>query len=161
MSRMNNLMFKNCNILFKNFGGKPTKFTPAGQRSFCIALDAETAEDLIDQGWNVKELPPRDGYSEPLRYLKVKVNYGKVKDPVIRIKVGKTVMDLGPDEVYELDSAQLTDIIIKVRPYQWELGGKSGVAAYLDKFGATQVLDEFDSYYAKYEEDEESEELPW
>ena len=54
-----NIRIENAKIRFRNFSGKEGRFNPAGRRNFCVFLDDDTANDLKDEGWNIKWLNPR------------------------------------------------------------------------------------------------------
>ncbi len=62
-------------------------------------LEPELAKKLIDEGWRVKQLKPREEDEEGDYHLKVTVNYKKGRPPrcVLITSQGRT--DLGADEV--------------------------------------------------------------
>ena len=50
-------------ILFRNFSKAPDKFNPEGPRNanFWVVLESEKAQELIEEGFNVKHKENRDG----------------------------------------------------------------------------------------------------
>ena len=68
--------------------------------------------------------------------------------------------------VGNLDSAEIAQCDIVVRPRQWEMNGKIGVKAYLKSMWVTLLQDEFyGKYYssdpADYESPSDEEEVPF
>ena len=52
----NNITIENARIGFRNFSGKEGKYNPKGARNFCVFLAKEDAENLEQEGWNIKWL---------------------------------------------------------------------------------------------------------
>ena len=143
----NNLVIENARIVFRNFSGKEGKYNPPGRRNFCVLLDDDISEPLKKEGWNVRYLNPRDQEESPQAYLQVAVNYDYIPPKIFMVtKKGKTL--LGEEEVGMLDWAELDNVDLVIRPYNWEVNGKKGVKAYIKSLYATIVEDEFeDKYY--------------
>lgn len=152
--RIPNLSVENARIIFRNFAGKEGKFNPAGKRSFCLLLDAETAERLEDQGWNVKTLAPRDPDDDPQPYIQVAVQFGNYP-PNIYLISGKKKTKLDEDSVSILDYAEIDNVDLIINPSRWEVSGKSGVKAYLKTLYVTIVENEFEKKYRDMDEDDD------
>lgn len=157
--RIPNLSVENARIIFRNFAGKEGKFNPAGKRSFCLLLDAETAEHLEDQGWNVKTLAPHDPDDDPQPYIQVAVQFGNYP-PNIYLISGKKKTKLDEDSVSILDYAEIENVDLIISPSRWEVSGKSGVKAYLKTLYVTIVENEFEKKYRDMDEDDDGD-LPF
>ena len=76
MERNNKLAIDNARIIFKNFTGKDDKFGREGDRSFSIVIEDDAlAEQLANDGWNVKPLTPRDPDEKVNHFIKVKISF--------------------------------------------------------------------------------------
>lgn len=83
MERNNKLAIDNARIIFKNFTGKDDKFGREGDRSFSIVIEDDAlAEQLANDGWNVKPLTPRDPDEKVNHFIKVKISF-RVRPPKI------------------------------------------------------------------------------
>lgn len=141
-----NIRIENAKIRFRNFSGKEGRFNPAGRRNFCVFLDDDTANDLKDEGWNIKWLNPRTEDDEPQAYIQVAVSYANVPPKVWLVNSKqKTLLD--EDTISTLDWAELEEVDLVIRPYNYDVNGKSGVKAYLKTLYAKIVEDEFADKY--------------
>lgn len=147
-----NIEIENAHLMFKNFSGEAGKYNAAGNRNFCVEIDPETAEKLEKDGWNIKTLVAKNPEDDDIKYLSVRVNYSGKNDPVIKLYTkcnGKftSEVELKEENVGMLDWAEIRNVDLVIRPYNWEVQGDTGVKAYLDVMYVTLIEDKFASKY--------------
>lgn len=141
-----NITVENARIAFRNFSGKEGRFNPAGRRNFCVFLDSDIAPSLQEDGWNIKYLQPREPGDEPQAYLQVAVSYANIPPKIVLISgEGKTV--LNETNVGMLDWAEISNVDLIIRPYNYDVNGKAGVKAYCKTMYVTIEEDEFEKKY--------------
>lgn len=146
----NTVLMEGVRIIFRNFAGKEGQYNREGDRNFAVLLDEETAQAMAEDGWNVKWLKPREDADEgeaDQPYIQVSVNFTGRPPNIVQITSrGRT--NLGEDEVELLDWADIVNADLIVRPYHWEVNGKTGVKAYLQSLYVTIEEDELQKKYA-------------
>jgi hypothetical protein len=146
------VLMEGVRIVFRNFAGKEGQYNREGDRNFAVLLNDDTANAMAEDGWNIKWLQPREDADEddtPQAYLQVSVNYSKGRPPTIALITGRGRTNLDEDSVEMLDWADITNVDLIVRPYAWEVQGKSGVKAYLKSMFVTIEEDELERKYAE------------
>lgn len=143
MSERKILIFKNARIGFRNFSGIEKEFNPKGKRNFVVFIDdQQIIDNLINDGWNIKFLKPRNEDDEPQAYLQVAVSFD-VNPPKFIQMIGDRRTFLKEDIIDFLDWAEFSNIDVSINPYHWEVAGKSGIKAYLKTFRFELEPDEF------------------
>lgn len=164
---MGTVTIENARILFRNFAGGPTRFNPDNKkRTFNVIIPPELVEPMLRDGWNIKWLQPRlDEFGkqinpddEPAPKLEVQVKYlgrnGPVKPPrVIMITSrGRTALDASTIDL--LDTAEIENVDVILRPYSYDVNGSQGISAYLQTMFVTIREDELERKYNELPDDD-------
>lgn len=155
--RPSNITVEGARIIFRNFGGAEGPYNGPGERSFGLVLPADLAVQMLNDGWNVKYLQPREEGDEPQPWLPVKVSY-KIRPPRVvmvthRGNPPKPVRVTLPEDLVDMvDYADIANVDVIVNPSIWNFNGKSGVKAYLQTMFVTIQQDELEKKYADVEE---------
>lgn len=137
-------ILRDVHLIYRNFEGRKGRYNTEGDRNFCILIDSqELADRLYDEGWNVKERPPREEGDEPLRFLKVKVRFNSMYPPKLYICTKKNKTLLKESQVHELDHDEFEKVDLSISPYDRD-GMRS---AYLREAYFTVVEDELAEEY--------------
>ena len=142
-----NINISNARIGFRNFSGKEGQYNPAGNRNFVIFLDNyKEAKELENEGWNIRWLKPREEGEEEQPILSVKVAFGPYPPKVVLVS-RKGLNQIGEDEIGILDWADIKHVDLTVRPYTYDVRGKTGVKAYLKTMYVTIQEDQWEHKY--------------
>lgn len=150
-----NISIANARIGFRNFSGKEGKYNDAGNRNFCVFLDTDVANRLAQDGWNIRWLRPRNEDDAPQAYMQVQVSFKFYPPTIVQITSrGKTVLD--ESTVGSLDWAEIANVDLIIRPYNWQVNNNHGVKAYLKSLYVTLNEDEFAAKYSDMPESYET-----
>ena len=137
-------------IGFRNFEGREGPYNKQGERSFAVFLDRATADTMAADGWNIKfpkddnKLDPDEDGRDP--YLQVSVGFDYYPANVFLISNGNPTK-LSEAEVAMLDWAEIENVDLVLRPYEWSVNRNSGIKAYLKSGYFTIVSDKFAAKY--------------
>ena len=148
MSDVNNINIEGAIVIWKNFSGERDKFNP-GKRGFSVVIDDTVmADELRNEGWNVKDRPLQEGAdpSEQEWTLPVKLNMNRYTQVWLIVGNHKTLLD--ENTVAQLDVVDIVNCDISIRPYEWEMGGRTGITAYVDSMYVTIRENKFAEKYA-------------
>lgn len=141
-------------IIFKNFEGRGDKFNREGDRNFSLRIDDEnTADAMVKEGWNVRIKEGRDEDEGPFMRLPIKVkftNYG----PNVYLRTGNRVNELNEESIACLDNIEIDSVSMDIRPYDWDVNGRTGRTAYLQSMEVVQRIDRFAARYANKNDEE-------
>jgi hypothetical protein len=146
----NTVMMEGVQIIFRNFAGKEGQYNREGDRNFAVLLDEKIAAAMAEDGWNIKWLRPRseEEGEEPQAYLPISVNF-KGRPPRIVMITSRGRTNLDEDTVETLDWADIINVDLIVRPYEWTVNQKSGIKAYLQALYVTIEEDALERKYAE------------
>lgn len=140
-----NIAIDDCHICYKNLSGAKTMYNAEGDRNFHVVIDdVEQAEALKADGWNVKirEPKPELGQTEFFCSMPVKLKFNDRGPNVYLVTNGKQVI-LDPESVGCIDSMDIDHVDIDIRPFDWEMQGRSGRTAYASAMRVVQRIDRF------------------
>lgn len=139
------LQIDDARIIYRNFSGVGSKFNREGDRNFAIYIgDEDIANELRDRGWNVKIKPPREDGDDPFMFLPVKIKFND-RGPSVYLVTGNKKTPLNENTVSCLDDIDILSVDLDIRPYDWDVNGKTGRTAYLQSIWVTQEVDRFAS----------------
>lgn len=141
---IDNIQIEGARIGKRNFSGYEEELNAEGNRYFLLYLDVELAKKMEEDGWNVKYSSHDVDKEKP--YIKVFVRFGKYPPKIILISDGvQTLLD--ETNIGVLDKTLMQNVDIAIRPFVWEIGGKSGVKAYVKTMYVTAAPGDFSDKY--------------
>ena len=114
-SRFGDIIMENAELIFeRNFSGRREEYNEKGERYFKVVIpDAQLAQDLAEEGWNIKVWVPKDPDATPVHHLQVFVRF-----------------DRFPPKVHMI-TGDIKNVDITINPSRWEKHNRSGIKAYL------------------------------
>ena len=136
-------------IIFKNFRGEGDKFNRQCDRNFSLRLrDTDTADAMLERGWNVRIKDDRDDEEGPFMRLPIKIKFSDY-GPKVYLWTGNRRNELDEETIGCLDNIDIESVNMDIRPYDWEVNGRTGRTAYLQTIEVFQRVDRFAERYAK------------
>lgn len=133
-----NFIIENANLMwgsYKNFSGRATKYNRQGARNFCLIIDDPAmANQMMEDGWNVKIRAPKSDDDVPTYYISVNVSYGNsyFGDPSIVRMTSTTKVELTEDTVGQLDEDEILSADVVIRPHRsTDDAGNTRIKGYL------------------------------
>jgi hypothetical protein len=136
MAVIKHLVLNDVTLIFRNFSGKENTYNPEGNRNFAILLDKDEAEKLKKLGWNVRYIMSNNDGDDEQGILGISVNFQVGAPKFFKILNGERI-PMGLDDLKDLDFFSLKDVNLIVFPYEWTVGERHGVKAYLDSITVT------------------------
>lgn len=155
-----NLIFEDAKIIFRNFRGEDYGYNPQHKKSFSVLLDPAdyNVEDMRADGWNVKQMKPREGYEDEVAFhLPVEVRWDNFPPAIWLItqtgvnedgepKYKRTRLD--EESSFVIDTAEIVRVNVEISHGRtYDFNGKTGIKAYLKKMYVELVQDRFDQLY--------------
>lgn len=145
--QLDNVTLEGVRLVFRNFSGKEGRFNRKGDRNFAVILPDELVPVLEADGWPVNFLKPREEGDEPAAFMKVKVNYSGRPPRVVMI-TSRGRVNLDEDAIETLDWAVIRNADLIIRPYHYDVNGKTGISCYLNSLYVTIEEDELEQKYS-------------
>ena len=128
------ISIENTNFIFAtNFSGDPERdrFGSDTRKANIIIPDPEQAQELIDEGFNVRCTKPKVGEEEgfePTYFISVNVNYDTDWPPRIYLVSGDSEPRLLDESTIDLlDSCYVMNVNVILNPYQNQRNGRSSL----------------------------------
>ena len=143
--RLKDVVIEGARIFARNFKGEEIPpNNPRGRRNFCVELPIDLANEMAEEGWNVKW--PGEGAKRTLPFLPVAVSYENYPPKIFKITShGQTL--LTEDMVAGLDDDEFANVDVIIRPYSWNVNHNSGVKAYVKSMYVTIVENQLAQKY--------------
>ena len=131
MEKPANLVIESAVIRKRNFEGRGDDYNAEGQRNFRLVIPDENAQELSDQGWNVKDVCAKETGEHIYYYILIKVSY-KYFGPRINVISNGRMYAWGEEDVARIDSLDIENVDLEISASHWERSnGKEGITAYL------------------------------
>jgi hypothetical protein len=163
MRKNEDITIEDARIAFRNFEGREDKYNPKGKRNFAVILPHEVAHKMLADGWNVKYLKARDEDEDPQPYIQVKVAFENKPPKLVQVtRRGKTMIT--EDLAETLDWVDIEYADVTITPYDYDINGKAGRAAYVKtlvlKIEEDYLMDKWDAIIEGWKTEDRQKELP-
>lgn len=138
-------------VMFRNFSGRKTDFNEEGDRNFCVAInDVEVANEMNEEGWNIKILEAREEGGLPTHFIKVNVRMDSMYPPQVHLVSGNNIIDLDEESISLLDTVDIKSADVIFRPFTWEdrRTKEIRISAYLEELWIVQEENKYAKKYA-------------
>lgn len=144
-------MVEGANLRFLNFEGREKLYNDKGQRSFCVDLPEELAQQMKADGWNVRRTKADEDGVEGIPYVNVAVGY-KIRPPRIVLMTDRVRTVLDEESVGILDGVNMKNVDLIARGSEYEPGK---LKAYLQSLYVQIDEDYLEKKYAIHDEEPE------
>jgi len=149
--KVKSFSLEDAQIMFRNFAGKEGPYNKKGDRNFALILPVALAQELLENGWNVRVREPKEAdgeiLTETVYYLPVKVSYDNRPPRVVLIASGRHT-PLDEESIECLDYADILSVDVAINPYEWQNSVGSGIKAYVKTLFVTIDEDPIERKYA-------------
>ena len=142
-----NIIMEDVKLVHRNFAGKEGQYNREGERNFSVLIDESLAKTLDEDGWLVKWFKQKTEEDPVQAFLPVSLRFD-IRPPKVVMITSRGRTQLDEEDVELLDYANIIVADIIVRPYDWAVGGKGGIKAYVQSLFVTIEEDYLDLKYS-------------
>ena len=164
MEEPKTFMVEDATLNWMNFKGKEGMYNREGQKTFCVDIDPDIAEEMAADLWNVKYHNAQPGEEGPhivpdprpnskgkfinleRPYIPVEARWD-VRPPRVVMISSTARTNLTEDTVDVLDYVDIETCDLICRAYRYETNGKVGLKAYLQSMFVTIREDALERKY--------------
>ena len=150
----NTLLIENTGLIFRNFSGKASEYNKEGNRTTGVIIPPEMVDQLVDEGYKIKELRPRDEQEQPLYYMNAKIRFDNFP-PKIYMCTSQKKVKLDEETVDQIDYSEIAFVDIEISPYDYTSPMGSGRTAYIKTLYVNVIEDAFAAKYEFGDTDED------
>ena len=158
MAFINDIVIEGAQVRFLKLEGRRDQYNPMGRRTFALVIsDDDLAEQLTNDGWNVKIKPGNDRY-EPYKYINCELKFqadspNVRRDPEVYLvtkspRGGMNTVALTAETVGQVDNAQIENVDVDITPYRWTTENGEGIKAYVRTMYITIASNVFADKYS-------------
>lgn len=141
------LIIEGTNLIFRNLSGKPSEYNKNGERITGVIIPPEMVDQLVSEGWNVKQTKPRDPQQEPIYYMNVKCRFDNFP-PKVYLCTERKKTKLDEETIEQVDYSEISFVDIEISPYDYTSPMGSGRTAYVKTMYVNVIEDAFAEKYA-------------